>query len=94
MQISADLDGPRHAGARAVVLALVEDVLTDDQIELLDASLSEISAELLHGVVHDGLSERAALHGAHTAAELAAIREMLPVGTGSTRNRGGGRRSE
>lgn len=83
MPISADLDGPRHAGARAVVLALAEEVLTDEQKALLHSSLGRISTQILDRVVHDGLSESEALDWAHTVTELAALREMLPIGTGN-----------
>ena len=84
METRGEIEGPRHAGARAAVLAIIEEVLTDDQVELLDSALGQIGTEVLHRVVHDGFSESEALDWAHTAAELAAIREMLPVGTRGT----------
>lgn len=77
-------EGPGHAAARGLLTAIVERVLTEDQKALLALGLSDESKELLRGVVHDGLSENAALYRAHAVAELTAVREMLPVGTGST----------
>ena len=67
-----------------MIAAIVEGMLTEEQLQLLRVSLSNVSTQVLNRVVHDGLSESEALDWAHTVTELTAILEMLPVRTGST----------
>ena len=74
-----DMLAARLEAARAMLRAITESVLSQEQREDLSVALGDIASEALHRVVHDGLTEDAATLLAHSIAELASVREMLAV---------------